>query len=382
MHGVVVGATSPAAADAVARIALGCRLVTAAHVAAFSRELRGSRAGDLDAFVDAMGLASEQVHQLKHRVLVQRASRTFAIERGDFAVEDRISIPIMVGIEVDVRAVVYHGARLVLDNERLAADLRKFGTRFVLAAGDVEIARFGFADAERRIVEALRDGTSAAEIDARHRDLDPRMVQAVIYALAACDAVARATTSTDDAERVPKVIPHDPEVARPGGLGRGTRRWTEPFLEGPTTVRPNALTARELRGLIAAGSNLLEQGVDHFTMLGLPIGASVEAVRTAYLEPARNLQPARLAELLVRDHQFSRARAARAAWHRLHRAHRSGAACRVHRGPQAKRRLGRRHDRLRRAARPRRSSAASEPCEPTSRELAVAELRTAWARAR
>jgi curved DNA-binding protein CbpA len=68
-----------------------------------------------------------------------------------------------------------------------------------------------------------------------------------------------------------------------------------------TTVVPNALSAREVRVLISNGSALLEQGADHFTLLGLPIGAPVEAVRTAYLELARNLQPDRLSQLGIRD---------------------------------------------------------------------------------
>ncbi len=382
VHGVVVGATSPVTSDAVARIAVKSRLVTAGQVATLVRHRRNPRGTEIDAFVTALGLAAEQVQQLKHAVLVQRAARTFSIAHGEYEVADRISIPVMMGIGVDIRAVSYHGARLVLDGERLTADLRRLGTRFVLTAGDDELSRFGFEEAERRVVEALRAGTSVAELDARQRDLDPRMVQAVIYSLAACGGAAqadapvaapvaspvaaseqpspRAPEPTELSACVPMLIGSDPVVARPAykptmpivarppalppqprvarpptvprppsvarpprvprppivarpptvaatpiALGRGTRRWTEPFLEvRPTRVRPNALSARELRGLIAAGSTMLEQGVDHFTMLGLPIGASVEAVRIAYLELARNLRPERMAELQVRDQGF------------------------------------------------------------------------------
>jgi curved DNA-binding protein CbpA len=49
---------------------------------------------------------------------------------------------------------------------------------------------------------------------------------------------------------------------------------------------------------------MLARSVDHFTMLGLPIGASVEAVRTAYLELARNLRLERLTELRIRDREL------------------------------------------------------------------------------
>lgn len=334
VHGAVVGATSPVAADAVARVAVSTRLVTAAQVAAFARDRRRPRSDELAAFVDAMALAPEQVQELKTRVLVQRAARTFAIDRGDFTIDEAITIPLMIGIGVDVRTVIYHGARLVLDGARLTTGLRKFGTRFVLSAGDADLARFGFGDAEQAVIDALRAGTSLPEIEARQRELDPRMVEAVIYALAACGAVTASDPAREPRvtqppapapdempECVPMLIGSDPFVAGPASkpaaagpprlptvaatpiaLGRGTKRWTEPFLEVlPTVVRPNALTASEVRGLITAGSKMLGRSVDHFTMLGLPIGASVEAVRTAYVELARNLRVERLTELRIRD---------------------------------------------------------------------------------
>ena len=327
VHGAVVGATSPVAADAVARVAVSTRLVTAAQVAAFSRGRRRPRTDELAAFVDAMALAPEQVHELKTRVLVQRAARTFAIDRGDFTIANAITIPVMIGIGVDVRAVIYHGARLVLDGARLTTGVRKHGTRFVLTAGDADLARFGFAGAERAVIDALRTGTTIPELEARQRELDPRMIEAVIYALAACGAARSTDPATEVADEMPECVPmligSDPSVARPAStpvnkparlptvaaspvaLGRGTKRWTEPFLEvRPTVVRPNALTASEVRGLIAAGTAMLARSVDHFTMLGLPIGASVEAVRTAYVELARNLRLERLTELRIRDQEL------------------------------------------------------------------------------
>jgi hypothetical protein len=187
------------------------------------------------------------------------------------------------------------------------------------------------------VIAALRSGTSLPEIEARQRELDPRMVEAVIYALAACGAVSASDPAREPRvtqppalapdemqECVPMRIGSDPSVARPASkraaagpprlptvaatpiaLGRGTKRWTEPFLEVlPTVVRPNALTANEVRGLITAGSTMLGRSVDHFTMLGLPIGASVEAVRTAYVELARNLRVERLTELRIRDREL------------------------------------------------------------------------------
>ena len=312
IHGAVVGATSPVVADSVARIAARSRIVTAKQVAAVRKK---TRPDDLAAFTEAIGLAAEDAQRLEERVILERAARTFGIERGEYVIEQRISIPVSIGIEVDVRAVVYRGARLVLEGDRLTSDLRRFGKRFILTGEIIEISRFGFTEIEQPVLAALRNGTSGPELEALRRELDPRMVQAVIYALAACGAIRRIAPTppmtrptTEQSSCVPMLIRRDVNVdpgrthARPATLGRGTKRWTEPFLDArPTTVRPNALSAPALRALIAAGNEMLEHGVDHFTMLGVPIGASVEAVKIAYVELARNLKPERLLELGIRD---------------------------------------------------------------------------------
>ncbi len=345
-RGAIVGATSPVAADTAARVAVTSRIATRAQVEAFAKSRRGT-GDDLDALIAALRLGGVLAQELRQRVLLQRAARTFAIERGEYVIEQRISIPVMTGADVDVRAVVYHGARMLLHGDRLARELRELGSRFVLTATTPEVARYGFGDDERAVLELLREGASIAELEARRRDLDPRMVQAVVYALATCKAMAPAKApppSTEEVACVPMLIRVDPVVERPVAiepptseppalpppplaprppvvaahtiprdrlarsrreLARGTRKWTEPFIEArPTTMRPNALSAHELRALIAAGSEMLEQGADHFTSLGVPIGASVEDVRAAYVELARNLKPERLAELHIRDQEF------------------------------------------------------------------------------
>ena len=55
---------------------------------------------------DALALAPEQVQELKTRVLVQRAARTFAIDRGDFTIDEAITIPLMIGIATPSPATV------------------------------------------------------------------------------------------------------------------------------------------------------------------------------------------------------------------------------------------------------------------------------------
>ena len=385
--GMVVGATSPVAADAVARIALNMRLVVTAPAAMVEppqpgRERQGSvRDRELESFVVTANLSRAQVQRLKCRLLLQRAARTFAIERGDYTMESRITIPVSLAAGVDMRAVVYEGVRLHLDGDRLVTALAPLGAWFALSAdAEAQLARFDFTEAEQPVIAALREGTSVPELEARHRELDPRLVQAVIYALATCGALermsmpargtrtntaaatpaavppapaplmpvaappeptlpapaapaahvptlfephppSRTPTPTEQAACVPMLIRLDPEIATPRApvvpvvpvvstvarLAREMprRTHTEPFLEArPTTLRPNALSASELQALIASRSAAIERGADHFALLDVPIGASVEAVRAAYIELARNLRTERLVELRIPDQEF------------------------------------------------------------------------------
>lgn len=331
--GCVVGATSPLSVDTVARVALAAKLISPAVARALGK------AEDIDRVAMSAGLGPPQVAELKRRVLVQRAARTFSVDAGEYTIDEEITIATVVGAEVDVRAVIYQGTRLHLAPARLSTTLRQLGSRLVLRAGAAkELPRFGFTDAEQPVLDALREGTSAPEIEARERDIDPRMVEAVLCTLAICNAVTRVeaprpqemslprtptpreptitrvpTPRQPTLSCVPVLIAQDPEVthtpvsSRPPPLPRTpTRRSvTDPFLEvQPTKLLPNALTVEEIRELIEIGTELLERGVDHFTFLGLPYGASIEEVRDAYREFARYLRPERLAELGIRDESF------------------------------------------------------------------------------
>ncbi len=350
-HGALVGATSPHAVDSLQRIALSSGLVAPASIAAATRII--GRSDDVDRFADAIGLGPAQVQQFKKRVLVQRAARTFAVERGDYTVDERVKIPVLVGVEADVRAAIYLGMRLNLSHERLASDLRQLGTRFVLRAeAAADLARFDLGDDEQPIIDALRTGTSLPELEASDRTLDPRMIAAMLGALAACGAVtsidprtitpqdislARSPTPREptisrvptpreptSSSCVPMIIAHDPPVTRPIGSAPkrpathpanvqfrraeavarvpSGRSLTDPFLEGQaTTMRPAELSQMQIRELIRSRLALLEQGADHFTFLGVPFGAAVSDVREAYLELARYLRPEKLKELGIPD---------------------------------------------------------------------------------
>jgi hypothetical protein len=410
IDGIVVGATSPLAVDSVARIALTGHLITSSQVAEIARRLAGAADRDEIAVVaEAARLLPEQIDRLRCRAIVQRAARTFSVDTGTLSFERQITIPTTPAGEIDIRRVIYYGARLNLSEQRLTDDLRQFGTRFVLKAeAHPTLARFDFTAVEAPVIEALDHGTSLPEIEAAHREVDPRTARAVIYALASCGAVVRTDSEPIEiAARAPSarqeptvsrtptlhpptmtraLTPQEPTVSRapsqlreptmtriptqrepmvsrtltpsepvmsrvptpraptvsrtptgpvvsrtptgpvvsrtptgpaisrtPTGPAisrtptgpQGTRTLTEPFSETrATTVRPSALTSRDVKAMIVARCALIDRGADHFALLGLELGAPIEAVRGAYLELARYLRADKLVLLGITDEAF------------------------------------------------------------------------------
>src|SRR5262245_48287112 len=188
--GAIVAATSPLAADAIARATPTHHSTTATHVAATTRRLAAAPDRDeVEVLADAIKFAPEQAVKLRHRLVAQRAARTFSIERGEFVLDDRIGLPVFPGVIVDHRYVIYLGVRTNLAEQRLIDDLRQLGSYFVLKPEVVnELPRYGFEPAAHPVLEALKLGTSLPELEASHRELDPRFAQAIIYALVSCTA--------------------------------------------------------------------------------------------------------------------------------------------------------------------------------------------------
>ena len=368
-HGVVVGATSPLAVDSVARIALTGHLVTSSQVTEIARRIAAAPDRDeVTVVAETAKLLPEQIDRLRRRAIVQRAARTFSVEAGTLAFDDRITIPVARHSEIDVRGVIYLGARLNLSEQRLTDDVRLFGARFVMKAeAHPTLARFEFTTIEYPIVEALERGTSLPEIEAAHRDIDPRTARAVIYALASCDAIARTDSEPIEIAARPATAAHEPTVSRTPTLRDPTmtrlptprepmmsrtptpsepvmtrvptpreptmsrtltpsepmvsrvptprepmvsrtptapqvpRVVTEQLAERATRVRPSPPTSRDVKALIAQRCALIDRGVDHFTLLGLPVGAPADAVRGAYVELARYLRPDKLVLLGITD---------------------------------------------------------------------------------
>lgn len=187
-RGAIVSARSPMVADSVARVALTTRLVTPALVQDLQRRVSLANGRDeIDVLAETARLSGDQVYRLRHDVIVRGAARTFELEAGEYVFEAKSCLPAR-GCEVDIRAIVYHGIRMHVSEQRLTKELRQLGgARFVLEAHATdELNRFGFCDGEWPMLAALRDGANLPELEARYRELDPRTMRAALYALVAC----------------------------------------------------------------------------------------------------------------------------------------------------------------------------------------------------
>lgn len=240
VHGLVVGATSPLAVDSIARIALSNRLITALQAKTYGK------IDDVDRFADAVKLTAPQALHLKRRVLIQRVARTFAVDTGDYTVDERLTIPALLGVEVDIRAAIYLGMRMNLSQQRLTRTMHRVGhSRFVLEPSAInDLAKFELGDEEQVVIDRLHDGTSLAELEANHRDLDPRMIEALLCTLAVCNAVTQHDLpSAPVATAAPAVVPSG--LAK---LGQHTMPRTptprDPIVTRTPTQRRPELTAR------------------------------------------------------------------------------------------------------------------------------------------
>jgi hypothetical protein len=418
-RGVVVAATSPLVVDSIARLALTNQFIAAVQVNEIKRCLAAAppELDEIDVLAAAARFEPETTQKLRLRALTQRAARTFTVDQGEFTIEECEPMP-SAGARVAVQAVVFLGARMNLSEDRLRFGLRQFGSRFVLKPkiSTVILSRFQFTPKERTLVDALRSPTSLAELEASHREIDPRGIQAVVYALASCSALAELDLTLESSEQeidldeeieilVPSsrdsdlAIPIEEELTRPlpeelvlplleslragsppsfdePAIAQGTPGARAPSLrdfeddageafDGPLTkaiasldldeifdhhpeildetvtvtrktvptstranttktvrlgndramldtfktgkvtlVRPNALKAHEVIELIHELTAKISRGVDHFTLLDVPIGASIEDIHAAYVELARNISAKRLRELGISDNQL------------------------------------------------------------------------------
>jgi tetratricopeptide (TPR) repeat protein len=328
-RGLIASATSPLVADSVARVALLAQLITSSQAQTIAKAIAETARNEFDVIDELANLARAQALGLRTRTVIQRAARTFAVESGRFAFDERACTP---GCEIDVAAAIYLGARMYLSQQRLTDELRELGTRFRVR-GDVAPDRYGFTDEEQPVLEALCAGTTLPELEARHRSIDPRTAQAVIYALVctgACEAtggVALMRVSTEDIPRArtvtfeaptlvrqkrptPAVTPPREHALPAPATPRTTTYSSHPNIAVPRTVTPRR-AAQMARETIEIARTRIARGGGHYTVLGLMPDASLDAIRSAYVAFACELHPDKRPPLLpdeqrVADEVFSR----------------------------------------------------------------------------
>lgn len=350
--GAVVAAASPLASDAAVRLAMTGGLLSSSQVADIVRRHQANPQRDeVDLIAELIRLSPDQAMKLRRRAVAQRAARTFSLDRGDFVVDDQVTLPIYPGAELDVRAVIFLGAKTNLSEQRLANELASFGGFFKLREDAiVDLPQYGFAHTEDSVLDLLEAG--AALTDLERMGSEAHIVRAMVYALMSCNALdggqpkarpqpvqarpvapqpparAAATQPMPRSQPLPRLeTDSDPidlptfrrdldqvhtvdGTVRAHNDGQTMRRPAN--LDAPTTPRvmvsrPKAVAhtdpaqAGDVKALIKKHLELLRKRSDHYTLLGTHIDATADEIRKAYFALARQLHPDRLAALDIAD---------------------------------------------------------------------------------
>jgi tetratricopeptide (TPR) repeat protein len=134
-------------------------------------------------------LPADQVLRLRRQAIAAAATRTFALETGDFVFDSEISLPVVANTAMHVGGLIYHGVTAYLDDARLEAAIRELGFTFrVRADGVADLQYFGFGEPELIVVRALADGIGIQQIDSLPAT-ERRIAFATIYTLASIGAL-------------------------------------------------------------------------------------------------------------------------------------------------------------------------------------------------
>jgi DnaJ-domain-containing protein 1 len=94
------------------------------------------------------------------------------------------------GSELDVRAVIYLGARSNLIEDRLATEVAQLGGWFQIKPDVVgDLAQFGFSEPDKPVLQKLVAGSNLDELEVSAVDgIGAHGVRAIVYALVSCNA--------------------------------------------------------------------------------------------------------------------------------------------------------------------------------------------------
>lgn len=263
--GAIVGATSPLASDAGVRIAMTSGLISSTSVADITRRVASSPHRDeIDVIAEAARLGVDQAQKLRRRLVAQRAARTFSIEKGDFVIEDQVTVPVVPGAELDVRAVINLGARGNLSETRLCDELASLGVWFKLVPDAVaDLAQFGFTEVDKPVLQELICGVNLADIENGHPELGDRGVRAIVYALAAYGACEMSASEVPSGRvrklAVPPLRSGDSKPPSLRGAVSGSHRIVEGLeLRARANAQPSSRTQTPPSGLQHAQTPSME----------------------------------------------------------------------------------------------------------------------------
>lgn len=185
-RGHVVAAHAPGTAASVLGLALQQELITVGQAAEIERYGGVDQAQTLE---DSQLLPPDQMLRLRRQAIAAAATRTFALEQGEFVFESHITLPVVPGTAMHVGGLIFHGVLGQLSELRLEAAVRELGSLFrVRADGVADLQYFGFGEAELVVVRALSDEVSLSQVE-RLPATEARIARAVIYTLASVGAL-------------------------------------------------------------------------------------------------------------------------------------------------------------------------------------------------
>ena len=355
--GAVAAAESSSPADSFGRIALTDGHVTSTQLGDVLRVAQANpQRSELAVLAEVARLSPQQVHTIKRRAFAHCAVRVFALPEATFVLD---SEPTLLRDDqlalLGVRWLIYQGLRTHYSEERLAAELENAldATFRLLPQAEALVPEYGLgADAMGCMTELGGRAMTLDELSAAFPRMTRKALLALVYALLATDALgatkpaqqtiaARPGSSDsssapvvrqDRADTAPSVAPSfTPERAdtqpdnpqstpRPSRVRRLTSEPVPEPLPGEdgsrkVTVRSRTSAdgdsrrartvdprrAEQIRTLMTSKLVQIDEGADHFQVLGVSRGAPVQAVRNAFYELAKRLHPDRLRVFGIAD---------------------------------------------------------------------------------
>lgn len=308
-NGQLVAAVSPSPADAPGRVALANGLVNSTSLGIIVEKTMSEPNRDpLEIVTEIANLNPQQALTLKHRVLIRKAARIFALPGADFVVDNARTMRADPNLPpLDVRWLIYFGLRTHYSSSRLKTELAAVGNRGMsLPAQFVQmLPAFGFGELENLVLQRLQTYQySLSNIIYGCPEVDPTTTTCVVYALMACgylaygeDQVSRAPAEPTPApaQQPKRVIPaKDRGHSKPVGKVHSKSSSKDAKL-------PKDLTADEAatRKLINERLAVLESDPSHYKVLGVSDGASASVIRMGYFELAKKLHPDHLQALNI-----------------------------------------------------------------------------------